>query len=179
MPTITTFADYLVTNLGPVTTTFTAPASCYTGTDRVIVIDPDQTDWHTRCDATFGYSIDPCSPLGTQSDAASTILTNPPAQLLVYYSPGVACPSAWTTAGIAAKNTDGHLRSVSGVFDLTNRPKLYYDIAAGVLYEQILAAGETVVACCPRYADDLLQCSSECLEPPLDGLISYKHDLSD
>lgn len=118
MPSITSISHFTLTNLGPLTTTWTAPQSCATKTNIVYLAQ-------TLAPANAWYSPDclihppgDCYPGGaSQIDDIykafeSVIVAGP----IPYYSPGLHCPDTWTTAGIAVKDGNGTLVSSSGLF---------------------------------------------------------------
>lgn len=78
-----------------------------------------------------------------------------------YHSPGLACPSAWATAGVVSKE-NGTI-DASGVFASTVFQYLYYinDSTPSTLplpinnfannaWTAVLEPTETAIACCPR-----------------------------
>lgn len=114
------------TILGPLTTTFTAPATC-----TVAAVDGTGDDLQ-------GFLAKTCSGLQGPSDDSSCwpgTTTGAPAPSASFagwgfYSPGIVCPSGYATACSATGGT-------GGTSD--------WDIQF-----QLLAA-ETAVGCCPRY----------------------------
>ncbi|KAL2131160.1 hypothetical protein VTI74DRAFT_5447 [Chaetomium olivicolor] len=151
MPTVTSFANFVVSNLGPITTTFTAPASCTT--EQLVVgfsASPLDDIWQTDCGPLAG-SVGQCRPSGAGIDAfySRNYLSASPG-LLSYYSPGIVCPAGWTTAGVTSRNTDGSPGSASGVFNFpaptkTQPSYLQWITALG----QVIDPGETAAVCCP------------------------------
>ncbi|KAL2019157.1 hypothetical protein VTK56DRAFT_10029 [Thermocarpiscus australiensis] len=153
MPTVTTFANFVVSNLGPVTTTFAAPASCITGTGNLEVgfsASPLDDLWQTDCGPLAG-SVGQCQPSGAAIEAfySSNYLSASPG-FLPYYSPGIVCPAGWTTAGVTSRNTDGSPGSASGAFSFPapteTEPSFLQQITA---LAQVIDPGETVAVCCP------------------------------
>lgn len=157
MPSVTTIDGYTFNNWGPVTTTFTPPASCATSTAYIeiglIRSDTPYFMYDQQC-STIGYWD--CIPSGTESKAAitaSTVGSNPKdAFQAVYFSPGLYCPSGWATVGIAA--SEGSTLSASGILS-TASPTYYPDIPEfenpATLILDLLDPSETVVMCCPRF----------------------------
>lgn len=158
MPTVTTPFGYAVTNLGPLTNAYTAPASCATNTELVqiaVPTDPSIVQWEAGCDISRS-TLGACYPSGTVVDAE----VNKPGRasqanenLIMYFSPGIACPAGWQTAGVAAKAADGSL-STTGVFHpsvaLPSRIRApIFNPRLNVLMGAI-DPGETAVLCCPR-----------------------------
>lgn len=159
MPSITTIDGYTFENWGPVTTTFTAPASCASSTANIEIglIRNDSAPafmYNQQC-STIGYWD--CIPTGTESKAAftaSTLESNPRIEFeAVYFSPGLYCPSGWATVGIAA--SESSTLSASGIL-ITTSPTYDPSIPTfknpATLILEILDPSETVVMCCPRFA---------------------------
>lgn len=156
MPTTTSYRDYSLINFGPLTTTFAPPASCFSGTTGVQIVfssDLEGNAFQTNCgrDAVI---LGDCFPSGPAQDAVRTSqFPNPDPQVMAYFSPGLFCPSGWTTAGAATKTGDG-APNTSGAFSLIPVPtNVGPDFAVFEPNMQVLVldAGETAVLCCPRY----------------------------
>ncbi len=157
MPTATSFENFSLLNLCPLTTTYSAPASCSTGTDRVqvaLATAPNSPLWYPSCQ---GLKVSDCVPSGTARDALlPTFSTNPGLAIVEYHSPGVVCPANWATVGVVAKASDGSFNS-TGVFSRPpttasptyHRPGTFVELGLNVLMNAI-DAGETAVVCCPR-----------------------------
>lgn len=161
MPTATSISGSSLTNNGPLTTTFTAPASCSTAYQIMIgaTSNPDFFQWAAQCE---WLPPADCNPSGSviQSIYSSAEGSNPTAgMIIVYHSPGLVCPSGWATAGAAAK-LNLTSTSISGVFNQSDaiptgsqfgffEPELDVFLAA-------LDLGETAVVCCPRFAPLIL-----------------------
>jgi hypothetical protein len=118
MPSVTSLSQYTFSNLGPLTTTWTAPSSCATQKD--IYLAPSSRPDQAWVASTCGYSPrGSCYPGGSSSqyDEIFTINQNMwVGGVVPYYSPGLYCPDQYTTAGIAVKDGDGKLVSSSGLF---------------------------------------------------------------
>ena len=146
-----------VINMGPLLTTFTAPASCTTGRELKKVASSDSPfvdAWLNQCGSqVLMGTLKECWPPGaaTVDEFISRNYRNPTTGMLGYYSPGIVCPAGWTTAGVTTRNTDGSPGSASGLFSLpppmTAQPQ-YLDFIHGL--EQIIDPGETAAVCCPR-----------------------------
>jgi hypothetical protein len=67
---------------------------------------------------------------------------------LVYFSPGLICPSGWATAGIAARSGT-ESPSLSGAFSLAASGTRRYGEGMRVIVSA-LAPSETAALCCPR-----------------------------
>lgn len=158
MPSITISDGYTFNNRGPVTTTFTAPASCTTAGDIKIGVNtsfPFFNYW-AQCSTDGAYG---CTPTGTITPS----LTLDPNPNVIYdyafYSPGLYCPSGWATVGVAARDGDKPA-SLSGVLSVstttTTDSSLDDDARAtwknpATMLPELLDSGETLVMCCPRY----------------------------
>ncbi|KAJ5173388.1 hypothetical protein N7492_005981 [Penicillium capsulatum] len=143
-----TFANY-----GPVTTTYTPPASC-TATDRYRLgyVHRNANFYgfaQVGCPSTGAWD---CVPSGTAS-ATITALENDAGERFVgaggYYSPGLYCPSGWATAGVVARDDSSSLSS-SGVLSApTQLAYLHLDNTPAMLLASLLKPSETIAVCCP------------------------------
>ncbi|KAF9878293.1 hypothetical protein CkaCkLH20_04331 [Colletotrichum karsti] len=163
MPTATSTDQYAITNLGPLTTVFTPPASCVTaapsgpnlwlavrnafGDDRVAA------NYKKECGVA---SQGDCFPSGSQIDEAYSSATAKGisvAGTIDYFSPASACPDSYTTAGVASR-VNGSVVSSSGIFvppavTVRNGGNIVQNPPLNVLM-QVLDEGETAVICCPQ-----------------------------
>jgi len=159
MPTATSLAGYSLLNNGPLTTAFTAPASCSTAYQTMIGLatDPADIEWPASCD--FVPPAD-CNPNGAviQSIESAAQGPNPlSGNIIVYHSPGLVCPSGWETVGAAARLSPAST-SVSGAFNFSTALPTGNAAFAELLpaLDVILAAldvGETAALCCPGSVD--------------------------
>src|SRR3569833_204870 len=117
MPTATVLSQRTFNNMGPLTTTFTVPASCATLTNNVYITTNKGRDLLGLDCNTKTSTLGDCYPSGSSVDAILASFAGNPerGEQQHYFSPGIQCPSAWTTAGGAAKDASGSL-SASGVF---------------------------------------------------------------
>jgi hypothetical protein len=158
MPTATSILDSGLLNNGPLTTTFTAPASCSTAYNTGIAYADHLSyiDWSIDCKNHRPLDCDPPGPVIT-SVASAQDAGNPVAEdIILYHSPGFDCPSGWTTAGAATKiNPTSSI--VSGAFSIN----ITAAIPSGFPFFQdtwpdelasTLDPSETAFACCPKYA---------------------------
>ncbi|KAJ5729257.1 uncharacterized protein N7483_003765 [Penicillium malachiteum] len=155
MPSVSVLSQMTFSNLGPLTTTFTAPSSCSTlGRTGIGLTDfPTGIFWDTNC------SIDPsnpepswsCFPEGSAPSPTATQVSANDYLQVSYFSPGLYCPSGWKTVGAAVR--DGDSISSNGAFNYyttpipTSIPGAFPDEAN--LLMQVLADGETAALCCP------------------------------
>ncbi|KAK6077034.1 hypothetical protein SCUP515_05217 [Seiridium cupressi] len=168
MPT-STLSGWAFHNYGPLTTTYTAPASCFTEPTNIELGRSIKGSDNSSTLAIFGgtcaapsstgVSIGDCLPSGSEYDKAYAALdTNNPAAgfTIDYYSPGLFCPSGYETVGVASKTGGGSITSSGSAFVLpsavTIRASGAYNLgrnpAPNVLL-QGLNDGETAVICCP------------------------------
>lgn len=159
MPTATTLSGASLINNGPLTTTFTAPASC--STDYAVLLGlataPTLFEWSAECDR---FAPADCNPSGAALQSLGTAIQggNPKAGfVIVYHSPGLICPAGWATVGAAAKASPSSL-SISGAFDVsgaiptgTGPHDDFFENGMDVFLDA-LDPGETAVLCCPRFA---------------------------
>lgn len=172
MPSTTYASNHLV-NIGPLTTTFTAPSSCATALSSIIGIGARSEPWNgplqrPDCEAILRSD---CWPGGTSVDEELAYLyattAFEPQNPILYYSPANICPSGWATVGSVAKDADGSLET-SWAFEegittsfasletgrlAQGRDPPYF---IGWVPEHVNWAGallpeETGIACCPRY----------------------------
>ena len=158
MPTATSAFAYTISNLGPLTETFTAAPSCATLTDKVqvaLATLPEANQFVPECTA---WTYSDCYPSGSAIDAAfaSNDIENPLAgYTLRYFSPGLVCPTGWTTAGVATKSKDGSITSSGPAFVLPTTESLgslahiYQNPLPNILLG-VMDQEETAVLCCPR-----------------------------
>ena len=143
MPSATSFSGYNLLNNGPLTTAFTAPATCSTAFVMLgLATDPAAVQWDAQCD--WVPPAD-CNPSGSVIQSIISAQNNnaAAADVIVYHSPGLVCPSGWATVGAAAK-LNPMSTSTSGAFN-PSVPLLDVFMSA-------LDPGETAILCCPRFA---------------------------
>jgi hypothetical protein len=162
MPTVTSLSQYAVSNVGPLTTTFTAPPACTSPANVQLapVQSPEMLTWAADCNLTRRYE---CTPSGNRISSAMASMdeANPAYGFQIpYYSPGLICPSGWVTVGMLAKSADGK-ESRSGVFaPQTTTTSVNGDQAADLpmgpafpapmdVFEAALLPSETAALCCP------------------------------
>lgn len=160
MPTATRASQFSLTNWGALTTTFTPSADCASSTGIVRVGRPDRAGAslvNVNCDVP---TVGSCFPSGSKVDERLLTAYNDPGNFVIgYFSPGIACPAGWSTAGVVVKSSDGSV-STSGVFEapaaLTATSSVR-DRGIGAFFNPIVNVftaaidpGETGVVCCPR-----------------------------
>lgn len=95
MPSATSLPGLSLSNLGPLTTTYTAPASCATQAVQTVLVYKDVPGalfMDLSCDKDVSY--DGCFPSGSAFDKQDTrSIITPGITTLLYYSPATACPS--------------------------------------------------------------------------------------
>ncbi|KAH7038217.1 uncharacterized protein B0I36DRAFT_359807 [Microdochium trichocladiopsis] len=146
MPASAVLSQYTFANLGPMTTTYTAPAACYTPTQVGLAPDylPEAVAYVSTCAERFSASD--CVQAGSVFDEDWAESTR---RFIHYYSPGLVCPDRWTTAGVASKGNGTAIDS-TGVFAPTGfgTHAPVYNPAWNIAMEN-LADGETAILCCP------------------------------
>ncbi|GKT44336.1 uncharacterized protein ColSpa_04517 [Colletotrichum spaethianum] len=166
---VTELSQHPLTNLGPLTTVFTAPSACATRSpDLYLAFESAFTDrvqpfFPKRCE----YNpLSNCFPSGSALDASYTSASSlgfPGGQAIAYFSPASICPEAYTTAGVAAKNSNGEVSS-AGVFSppvvevpIGSQPEGRGPLAGIIgsnpilnVLTEALDNGEIAVICCPR-----------------------------
>ena len=162
MPSITGYFGYTITNVGPLTTTFTAAASCATATEYLAVAGAEDyvTQQAGRFECSFPSQGTKCYPSGEVfNDIYSKGSKSLGQGYIPYFSPASLCPSGWTTVGVLASAGASNSASTSatGIFTQDLWP---YDndgvrIAAAALpaaniFANVLDPAETLVWCCPR-----------------------------
>ncbi|KAI5918984.1 hypothetical protein F4810DRAFT_530600 [Camillea tinctor] len=162
MPTATSYFGYALTNLGPLTTTFSAAPSCATAANVLYYVNASNTaEFYGRPSCSPGPWADACYPSGAALDALESAYWAAPTRAFAhYYSPGVACPAGWTTAGVGSHvaSAPGALTG-DGVFtrDPWSLLRQYRDSNATIdaflplvdVYLDVLDPAETLVFCCP------------------------------
>ncbi|KAL4894141.1 hypothetical protein BDV59DRAFT_200998 [Aspergillus ambiguus] len=149
MSSVTSMNGYEFTNWGPLTTTFTPPPSCTTSPEQVYLAEsgtPEFVKLYVDCKP----SPLSCIPYGSKVPEVDK------GPLSVggfgYESPGLYCPSGWTTAGTASRAGDGPV-TTSLSFDLVLGKYIQYNEAPYYpLFEafmNVLQPSETVAMCCP------------------------------
>ncbi|KAK1762743.1 hypothetical protein QBC33DRAFT_599929 [Phialemonium atrogriseum] len=162
MPTVTTLSQISIFNVGPLTTTFTTPASCIHDTWLAAPAEGPKTVWYALdC---RDVTVNDCAPstAALKSHIPSDVASNPAAHWIPYYSPGVVCPSGYQTVGVAVK-VNPTSTSMSGMFtrptsgdDSEDEPTSgdisghgpMFNPGTNVLMDA-LDPGETAVMCCP------------------------------
>lgn len=127
------------TNIGPLTTTYTAPATC-TGLDiagrgNIAFYNKDDYYGQVGCEEA---PVD-CVPAATRTDVNFDRI-NYAYGYLTYHSPGLICPSGWTTA---ASYTHGESHTTS-----VKSQEMMMNAHYGKVWP--LEGSETLVACCPE-----------------------------
>ena len=131
---------YQTTNLGPLTTPFTASPDCFTPS-RIVNLFNDLDD------GTLGVSCFADSETATLQPASTCFPSIPtsdspgPYDTVSVYSPGNICPAGFATAC--------SLSRTEGLCPYTERQeKSLWDA---------LEVGETAIGCCPRYLLNLFR----------------------
>ncbi|KAK7914155.1 hypothetical protein PG985_011858 [Apiospora marii] len=169
MPTATEYFGYAAVNYGPLTTTFTADRSCATPTDNLWIYDeansrkPMIANVADCATATSTATNTACYPNDSKVHSLWSEIPHLENGIGVasYFSPGVACPSGWTTVGTMARATPApgpagepvawnSTGSMAGdIFEVANQPNYFGLPPLLEIYRQIMAPEETLAFCCP------------------------------
>ncbi|KAJ4250172.1 hypothetical protein NW762_011987 [Fusarium torreyae] len=156
MPSLTEFFGYTVTNLGPLTTTYTPPPACTTETtDHVIFANKTSLEFQFGAPTCGIQSVGKCFPSGAAyDDFLNNYWKSPKQGSQNYFSPGVVCPKGWTTAGTLAHGDKTGSAERSGLFTKDpweNYPSEYakHQLAPDSIWLDILDPSETLAYCCP------------------------------
>ncbi|TIC98786.1 hypothetical protein CH35J_005033 [Colletotrichum higginsianum] len=160
MPSVTTLSQYAISNIGPLTTVFTAPPACATQS-KDFVLGVKYPDSHQNPEPRWAQScsfasLGECYPSGKALDDAWTSQESEngftDAGKMAYFSPASQCPEGHVTVGVAAKNEAGQISS-SGIFvpPVTDWPGGYLPFNPHInVFMEALDNGETAVVCCPE-----------------------------
>lgn len=173
----TLVSGWTVTNMGPLTTTFTAPSSC--STDYALIQlgatfvdeDTDQTRVYYAGDVCGQPvpTIGSCLPSGAQLDENYRSVdfdVVPVGKTRAYYSPGLICPAGWKTVGVATKVEGGSITSSGPGFARpfgNDEPGVrFVDNVGSNIILAGMDDGEAAVLCCPSAftVDPYGQCTS-------------------
>ncbi|KAH7182300.1 uncharacterized protein B0J16DRAFT_343491 [Fusarium flagelliforme] len=154
MPTATEFFGITAHNLGPLTTTFTAPSFCAISiNDNDIVFVNATSPYSLQGQAQCGWAtFTDCFPSGDELDSFVSETSSAFFKTtLIYFSPGVACPTGWKTVGALAHAESGKM-SASGVLE-QGPPDLDLELPRPVwvtdAWRNMLGESETLAYCCP------------------------------
>ncbi|KAK6859645.1 hypothetical protein PG995_003281 [Apiospora arundinis] len=156
--TVTEFAGYTRANYGPLTTTFTADPSCATAAaDQLLIVqgnDINKVVGPPKC-ITRNKDFASCYPSGSKVNS----MVSESLWGLGYFSPGVACPSGWSTAGVMARATgtkgeklDGWNGTGSLSGDdvwIKDDNEWLHGVPMLEMYRQMMTPEETMAVCCP------------------------------
>ncbi|KAF5613216.1 uncharacterized protein FSUBG_946 [Fusarium subglutinans] len=162
MPTATEYFGMSVSNIGPLTTTYTPPPECTRATTDHLV-------YALESSLVYGFGspdcvIDPygkCLPSGAAMDSIIKEYSNPKSGqgLHAFHSPGIHCPEGWTTAGLLAHGDKTGSAYRSGVFTSTTSVNSSQPLQMGSdeWWLKVLEPSETLAWCCPKVCRPLRQ----------------------
>ncbi|KAH7152559.1 hypothetical protein EDB81DRAFT_585285, partial [Dactylonectria macrodidyma] len=151
MPTATEYFGFHVTNVGPLTETFTPAPSCndLPGLRGIASVSDNETTMYAPLSGCRFSSLETeCFP---SASIINSIFASVRRALdmgaVPYYSPAVACPSGWTTVGVAtggggSSGDEGIITAVP-----TWGPGEQYPFVH--VFSNVLDASETGAWCCP------------------------------
>ncbi|KAF5004996.1 hypothetical protein FDECE_8521 [Fusarium decemcellulare] len=142
------------TNLGPLTTTYTPPASCTTvTTDRIRFANATSIQWAFGAASCGPAPMGDCLPSGSAYDELASYYRTQDQDHWDYYSPGVVCPKGWTTAGTLAHGDKTSSAQKSGVFTQDPFERVpaweHFYLSPEEVWLNVLEASETLAFCCP------------------------------
>lgn len=156
MASATEYFGASFTNLGPLTSTWTAPESCATNTvNQYFGVERDlQGIDYVYGRASCGPArLGECVPSGSAIDEfKDSINSDAPLGVFWYHSPGIACPKDWTTAAMIAKGDGNTAEDVSGFLTIgsdADRPTGLGDMGFTDLFLGFLEPSQTMAFCCP------------------------------
>lgn len=148
MPTTTDILGAVPTNVGPLTTAFAQPTSCLDSRSTWIGASFRGSTKLIGAPTCGGPTRSDCYPSGAKRESAYSATTD--RSLLPYYSPGLECPSGWTTAGTTAAGGQA-----AGIFTTNMFPRNGQDsdfpqsAPYPAKFAFMLDPSETLVWCCP------------------------------
>ncbi|CAJ0544213.1 Ff.00g035040.m01.CDS01 [Fusarium sp. VM40] len=150
MPTATEFFGFTALNYGPLTTTYTAPASCATKINYPLIVNATSPYPIVALPVCTAEPYGDCLPSYKELESSDLQTSTFFQGTLAYYSPGIACPAGWETVGLLAHD-EGSKFSASGV--LATPAMTYSGMPRAVevteFWKNILDTSETLAYCCP------------------------------
>lgn len=153
MPTASTTLGWTLANWGSAPATWTRSASC-SQPSYIYYADDDVPSIPVMFESCPATTLGDCGPRPTNSKLVDDFLSDQ--RNIPYWSPGVRCPSGWSSVGAASRPSDGQV-STTGIFTVDALPTGSWNdndpIALGVqgALGALLDPSETAIACCPRY----------------------------
>ncbi|KAI6749813.1 hypothetical protein HG531_007078 [Fusarium graminearum] len=160
MPTATEFWGFNAHNLGPLTTTFTAPPSCATGTDHHVFVNASEPVRIFGVPTCGPMTFGDCIPSASSWESIHEQTTEFVQGQYAYFSPGLACPSGWSTVGTLAHGGDGDNKaSASGALESPDWDEFMHPnyLHPTEFWLGLLEPSETLAYCCPRRVNTLLK----------------------
>ncbi|KAM0080697.1 hypothetical protein ACKRZS_007166 [Fusarium odoratissimum] len=158
MPTVTEYFGIGFVNNGPLTTTYTPPASCATGTTDQIIFADTSTIYLSFGEANCtAVPLGSCLPSNSSYDKLNSEWRQNGGQGTIdYFSPGIHCPKGWTTAATFAHGDKTGSPKKGGAFTQTtssdpgetatvNNPFMPIE----QIWLNALDPSETLAYCCP------------------------------
>lgn len=152
----TTFSGYVFSNVGPLTTTFTAPASCATSFETGLAWpEVPKAVYPVDCEYTPTGECYPGGAAYTSIQAGARGGDPRGGYTIAYNSPGTVCPFGWETVGTAEKpNPTSNV--ATGPFNISDilhvAPDWQFVQPPMDVFRSALGPSDTAVACCPRSA---------------------------
>ena len=148
----TEFFGYSALNLGPLTTTFTAPSSCATQSNHQVYANatsPYLPFIAASSCSMKGYGD--CYPNGEKWDIEAWQTTKFVQGVHPYFSPGIACPKGWETVGLLRHGSSSGQFGISGVLTVstTGYDDQPFPLQPTDFWKNALDRDETMAVCCP------------------------------
>lgn len=157
-----TYFDATFLNVGPITTTYTAPAACTPTPVEWLGVITDSGPASglmmnlgpLGCDGQVNIQTQ-CLPSESEVYKTHSDLSNRQHNYATYYSPAAVCPSGWETKGIAAAVDKSSTSSSGEIFHATLPPDLpdisnyFRRLPYADYFIHNLEPSETAIFCCP------------------------------
>lgn len=157
-----TYFDATLLNVGPITTTYTAPATCTPTPVEWLGVIPNSGPASglmanmgpLGCDGQVNIMTQ-CLPSEIEVYKTQSDLRNLQHYYVTYYSPAGACPVGWETKGIAAAfensstSSSGEIFSATLPSDLPGVETYFRRLPYADFFIHNLEVSETAVFCCP------------------------------
>ncbi|KAG8353900.1 hypothetical protein FVEN_g8248 [Fusarium venenatum] len=150
MPTATEFFGITAQNLGPLTTTYTAPSSCATNLNHPVFVDATSHHVVVAVPSCSWPTYGDCIPSAKGWELTDQQTTTFYQGTSVFYSPGLACPYDWKTVGLLAHTESGKFSASGALTSTTSGVDGFPELIHPTEYwKNMLDESETLAYCCP------------------------------